>query len=264
MQNNYLLSLVADKKHLGTQIGLTGILHTWGQTLSYHPHVHFIVPGGGLCLDTMKFKKTRRKYLIPVKIMSSTFKGIFINALKKLFKEHKLIGWHFDDDSEFQKIVDVVYSKDFVVNCKSNFDSPTHVINYLCQYTHRVAIANHRILKVTDQFVTFKYKDYRDDHKTKTMTLTGIEFIRRFLMHVLPSGFVKIRHYGILAGRNRHSKLAHCQRIMKIIPSKRSNAFSKIDFLSRFMNVDFYKCPKCPLEPSKLLSINAAMPSPDG
>ena len=247
-----LLSLCADKKHLGAQIGLTGILHTWGQTLSYHPHVHFIVPGGGLCLKTMLFKKTHKKYLIPVKILSAVFKGIFLKALKKLFHDNKLIGWNKHNHSTFQAIIDDAYSKNFVVHSKENFDSPTHVVNYLCQYTHRVAISNHRILKITDDHVTFRYKDYRDSGKIKLMTLTGTEFIRRFSMHILPAYFVKIRHYGILAARNRPTKLAHCQRLMNIIPSKKSGDFTTLEFLEKFMNLDFSRCSKCPTNTPKI------------
>lgn len=246
---NTLLTLAADPKYLGAQIGFTGILHTWGQTLSYHPHVHFIVPGGGLCNKTMKFKLTRKNYLIPVKVLSRVFKGVFMKELKKLLTENQLNNWTTESNPSnlnFQAIIDTAYSKDFVVFSKENFDSPTHVIKYLCQYTHRVAISNHRIMKLTDENVTFKYKDYKDSGKIKNMTLTGTEFIRRFLMHVLPSGFVKIRRYGILAGRNRPTKLALCQRLMNIIPSKKSSAFTTLEFLEKFMKLDFSTCPKCP------------------
>lgn len=247
---NTLLTLAADPKYLGAQIGLTGILHTWGQTLSYHPHVHFIVPGGGLCNKTMKFKLTRKNYLIPVKVLSRVFKGVFMKELKKLLTQNQLNNWTTESNPSnlnFQAIIDTAYSKDFVVFSKENFDSPTHVIKYLCQYTHRVAISNQRILKITDQHVTFRYKDYKDSGKIKNMTLTGIEFIRRFLMHILPAGFVKIRHYGILAGRNRPTKLALCQRLMNIIPSRKSNSFTTLEFLEKFMELDFSTCSKCPL-----------------
>ena len=232
-----LLTLSKSKKYLGAQIGLTAILHTWGQTLSYHPHVHFIVPGGGLCPKTMLFKKTRQNYFIPVKVLSAVFKGIFMAAVKKLF---------YNESLAFRKIIDSAYSKDFVVYSKQNFSSPTNVINYLCQYTHRIAISNHRIINITKDTVSFKYKDYRDSNKVKVLTLSGVEFIRRFLMHILPSGFVKIRHYGILAGRNKPTKLAHCHRIMNIIPSKNSKEFSSTEFLERFLNVNLSRCPKCP------------------
>ncbi len=255
-----LLSLAADKKHLGAQIGLTGVLHTWGQTLSYHPHVHFIVPGGGLCTKTMHFKKTRKNYLIHVKILSRVFKAIFMEALKKLFYEGQLQDWNTNESasaSDFQNRMDAAYSKAFVVYAKENFDSPTHVVNYLCQYTHRVAISNHRILKVTDDHVLFRYKDNKDSGKTKQMTLTGTEFIRRFLMHILPPGFMKIRHYGILAGRNRSTKLAHCQRIMKIIPSKKSSDYTAFEFLIKFMRLGFSRCSKCPLESSNTVTQEA-------
>jgi predicted Zn-ribbon and HTH transcriptional regulator len=243
-----LMKLTSKKKYLGAQIGLTGILHTWGQTLSFHPHVHFIVPGGGLCPKTFRFKSTRPNYLLPVKVISRVFRAIFLKELKKLYYDNLLINWSTTEpnsESDFKTLIDKAYSTNFVVYAKENFNSPTHVIKYLCQYTHRVAISNHRILNVTDQNVTFKYKDYKDNGKTKTMTLKGTEFIRRYLMHVLPKRFVKIRHYGIFAGRNRPTKLALCQRLMKMIPSKKSSEYSTLEFLNKFMNLDFSKCPKC-------------------
>lgn len=222
----------SNKRYLGADIGLTAILHTWGQTLSYHPHVHFIVPGAGLCPITRKVKRTHPKFLFPVKALSRVFRALFIKKLKRAF-------------SNLESLSEQLYQKDFVVFCKDTFDSPTHVVNYLCQYTHRVAIANHRILKITDQHVYFRYKDYRDQGKQKVMKLRGSEFIRRFMMHVLPKRFVKIRHYGMFAGRNRPTKLAFCQRLMNILPSQNSKAYSTLEFLSLFMHLDFSKCPKC-------------------
>ena len=245
---NTLLQLTRDKKYLGAQIGLTGILHTWGQTLSYHPHIHFIVPGGGLCLTTNKFKSTSKNFFLPVKVMAKVFRGIFIKGLKKLFTKNQLLDAHTQNlitQLDLNKLVDLLYKKNFVVYAKENFASPSHVIKYLCQYTHRVAISNHRIIGMSDESVIFKYKDYKDDNKIKVMTLKGAEFMRRFLMHVLPNRFVKIRHYGIFAGRNRPTKLARCQRLMNLIPSKKSKDYSTFDFLSLFMDIDFTICPIC-------------------
>ncbi len=243
-----LIKLTNNNKYLGAQIGLTGILHTWGQTLSFHPHVHFIVPGGGLCPKTFRFKSTRPNFLLPVKVISRVFRAIFLKELKKLYYDNLLIDSSTVEpilESKFNALKEKAYGTNFVVYAKENFNSPVHVIKYLCQYTHRVAISNHRIINHTDQNVTFKYKDYKDSGKTKIMTLKGTEFIRRYLMHVLPKRFVKIRHYGIFAGRNRPTKLALCQRLMNMIPSKKSSEYSTLEFLNKFMNLDFSKCPKC-------------------
>jgi len=254
-----LTVLASKKKYLGAQIGLTGILHTWGQTLSFHPHVHFIVPGGGLCPVTRKFKITRPNFLLPVKVLSRIFRAIFMKQLKTLFFNKVLIDPATSKpiiESVFNKLYNKAYSKQFVVFAKDTFASPVYVIKYLCQYTHRIAISNHRILKVTDQSVSFKYKDYKTGGKTKVMTLKGTEFIRRFLMHVLPKRFVKIRHYGMLAGRNRPTKLAFCQRLMNIIPSKKSKEYSTLEFLSLFMHLDFSKCPKCDSDKYKIIPLD--------
>ena len=240
--------LASNKKYLGADIGLTAILHTWGQTLSFHPHVHFIVPGGGLCPLTRKFKATRPNFLLPVKVLSRVFRAIFMKQVKRFFEARLLIDSTTRkpiSNTVFYAMYNQAYAKAFVVFAKDTFDSPVYVVNYLCQYTHRIAISNHRIVKITDQHVTFKYKDYKDGGKSKIMTLKGTEFIRRFMMHVLPKRFVKIRHYGIFAGRNRPTKLAHCQRLMKIVPSKKSSAYSTLEFLKLFMNLDVNTCSKC-------------------
>jgi len=241
-------TLAASSDFLEVEVGLTGILHTLGQTLSYHPHVHFIVPGGGLSLASGLWKSSSKKFFLPVRALADTFRGIFLKGLKDLINRGLLYLNNFEQPlrlSNIQTLLDWLYLKDFVVNIKKSFDSPTHVINYLCQYTHRVAIANNRILKVSSEVVSFKYKDNRDSGKTKIMTLSGPEFIRRFLMHVLPKRFVKIRHYGFLAGRNRPTKLALCRKLMKLLPSKTSKDFSTAEFIEAFMPLTLKRCPDC-------------------
>jgi len=241
-------TLAASRDFLEVQVGLTGILHTWGQTLSYHPHVHFIVPGGGLSLKSGLWKPSSKKFFLPVLAIADTFKAIFLKGLKDLIQRELLYLNSHEQPlklSNIQNLLDWLYLKDFVVSIKESFDSPTHVINYLCQYTHRVAIANNRILKVSSEGVTFKYKDNRDSGKTKLMTLSGPEFIRRFLMHVLPKRFVKIRHYGFLAGRNRPTKLALCRKMMNILPSKTSKDFSTAEFIEVFMSLSLKCCSDC-------------------
>lgn len=238
-----LLELAKNKKYLGASLGLTAVLHTWGQTLSYHPHVHFIVPGGGLCPESGLFKTSRKRFLIPVKVLSRVFRAIFLSELKSLLLSGKLFSSH--SNAELLELVNCLYQKPFVVYAKANFDSPTHVIKYLCQYTHRVAISNHRILYSDTEKVVFSYKDYRDHAKKKVLTLSSTEFIRRFAMHILPTGFSKVRHYGFLANCNKKSKLKRCQQLLRIIPSKKSSDYSAVDFIKRFMDSDAFKCMKC-------------------
>ena len=263
---NTLLELTKQERHLGAEIGLTGILHTWSQTLSYHPHVHFIVPGGGLCLKTKKFKETNKKFFIPFEILSDVFRGKVKAELKKLLSLDQLINWKTGKPitkAKLKYLINLLYKERTVVNIKPTFESPVHVIKYLCQYTHRVAISNHRIISMDDETVSFKYKDNKDKDKngigkTKIMTLKGTEFIRRFLMHVLPNRFVKIRHYGIFAGRNRPTKLAFCQRLMNLIPSKKAKEYSTIEFLKLFMNIKINTCVACnKLDTTEIVSLES-------
>lgn len=231
----------ANKRYLGAEMGFTGILHTWGQTLALHPHVHFIVPGAGICPLTKKLKRTHPKFLFPVKALSRVFRAIFIKALKAGFKARGIDM----NDAPFQELIQDLYTQKFVVFSKNGFASPSHVVNYLCQYTHRIAISNHRIKSISDTSVTFTYKDYRQYGEMRTMTLSGVEFIRRFMMHVLPKGFVKIRHYGMFAGRNRPTKLAFCQRLMNIQPTQKASAYTTLEFMRKFLAIDLTRCSKC-------------------
>lgn len=243
--------LAADKKYLGAQVGLTGILHTWGQTLSYHPHVHFIIPGGGLCPVTNTFKRSKADFLIPVKVLSAVFRAKFMKGLKKLLAKDALqleSTTEMQSLPERQKFLDLIYSKAFVVYAKENFASPGHVIKYLCQYTHRVAISDHRLVDIDNNTVSFVYKDYRNQNKKKRMTLDSDEFIRRLAMHILPNGFMKIRHYGFLASCQRKTKLAQVRKLLKMAVAKTSKDYTPIEFIKKFMNADFLKCPKCKSE----------------
>lgn len=199
--------LSEDKKYLGGQIGILAILHTWGQNLMFHPHIHMIIPAG--CLTTLnKWRDSKKKFFLPVKVMSSLLRGKFMSTVKKMLP---------------QQLVDELYAKDWVVYCKEPFKSSKNVLDYLGRYSHRVAISNNRILDLKDGNVTFKWRDYKDNNKNKVMTITAVEFIRRFLLNVLPTGFYKIRHYGFLGNRNKSTKLVLCQKLTdsKIRPSVR-------------------------------------------
>ncbi|MGI6449694.1 MAG: IS91 family transposase [Desulfitobacteriia bacterium] len=214
-----LMELARDPKYLGATIGLTSVLHTWGRNLSFHPHVHAIVPGGGLSSDGLRFVRSRKKFFIPVKVVSNKFRGKFLYFLKKAYTRGELKFFHETTllaiPGNFASFVDSLYAKKWVVFCKKPFKSPEHVVRYLGRYTHRVAISNSRIKSFDGKSVSFFWKDYKDKGKPKLMTLQSAEFTRRFLQHILPDGFVKIRHYGILCSRNIGSKLLRCRRLAK-------------------------------------------------
>jgi len=228
-----LLELARDPEHLGATIGVTSVLHKWGQNLCFHPHVHCIVPGGGLSNDGLHFVHSRKKFFIPVRVISKKFRGKFLDLLKQAYDKGKLAFFNEATKlvlrSNFLSLVDTLYDKNWVVFCKKPFKSPGHVVRYLGRYTHRVAISNSRIQAFDGQSVSFAWKEYKDGNKSKVMTLDTSEFSRRFLLHVLPDRFVKIRHYGLLSSRNIKSKLYKCMRLTgrkplhPIIKSKKNN-----------------------------------------
>ena len=193
------------------------VLHTWGQNLSFHPHVHCIVPGGGLSPSGCTFVRSKKKFFIPVKVLSRVFRGMFLSLLKEAFAEQKLMfvgtSFLYEERSSFALLIDSLYEKDWVVYCKKPFKSPHHVVQYLSRYTHKTAIYNNRLQAMDEESVTFRYRDYKDDSKVKVMKLPAMEFMRRFMMHVLPSGFQRIRYYGFLSNCNRKTKLRTCLRL---------------------------------------------------
>jgi hypothetical protein len=203
--------VAADPKHLGAEVGLLLVLHTWGQTLSYHPHVHGIATGGGLTPDG-SWRSCRPGFFLPVRVLGRLFRGKFLARMRDAFARGKLAG--FENVRAFASWVSQLQAKDWVVYSKPPFGGPAQVLKYLARYTHRVAIGNSRLVKFEDACVTFTYKDYADAAKTTSMTLDGVEFLRRWVQHVLPRGFVKIRHYGLLANRHRAEKLNACRRLL--------------------------------------------------
>lgn len=222
-----LLELCADKKYLGAKPGITAVLHTWGQNLMYHPHIHCIVTGGGLSKDN-KWQSSRKKFFLPVKVLSRKFRGKLLHFLKQA-------ELSFDS---------ALYQKEWVVYCKPPFKDASKVIEYLGRYTHRVAISNNRILGLKDGEVTFAWRDYRDNNKKKTMTVTANEFIRRFMLHILPSGFRKIRHYGILASRDKSVRIALCKKLTHTkLPFK--EAATALERLRKMLGANFDLCPCC-------------------
>lgn len=243
-----LLELTADPKYLGAQIGFTDILHTHGQNLMYHPHLHAVVPSGGLTPEG-KFKTGKKKFFIPVKVLSRKFRGKFLAMLRKAYVNNELsfLGsiLEYANDYCFEELLDRLYLKEWVVYCKEPFNGPGAVIEYLGRYTHRVCISNNRILNIDGGNVTFKWKDYRDG-KIKVMTITADEFIRRFLMHILPAGFMKIRYYGLLSNRNRGTKLKRCQRLAGYKCRKSQlKGLHAVEIIKILTGKDVTLCPCC-------------------
>jgi hypothetical protein len=243
-----LVELSRDPKYLGAEIGFISVLHTWGQNLMDHPHVHSIVPGGGLSFDGTRFVPSRKKFFIPVKVLSRKFRGKFLAFLKEAYQNSDLKFYgkleSLSGKSNFQALIDSLYQKEWVVYCKKPFKSPWHVLRYLGRYTHRVAISNQRIVSLHNDQVSFAWRDYRNENKTKLMVIDASEFIRRFLLHVLPSRFVKIRHYGILSNRTRNSKLRLCQRLT-LSKIRESQKLATVDLLFKITGIDIRLCPCC-------------------
>ena len=214
-----LKTIARDSKHLGAEIGFTAVLHTWGQTLIHHPHVHCIVPGGGLAPDGASWIASRPGYFVPERVLANLFRGKFLGKLVAAYKDGRLQFFsdlaQLTEPDAFSAYLAPLWRLDWVVDCKQPFAGPEQVLRYLSRYTHRVAISDHRLVEVTDDHVTFTWKDYSDDSRIKQMTLSSAEFMRRFLLHVLPDGFQRIRHYGFLANGNRQAKLA---RIRELLP----------------------------------------------
>ncbi|MBC8059909.1 MAG: IS91 family transposase [Clostridiaceae bacterium] len=248
-----LVELSKDRKYLGAEIGFTSILHTWGQNLINHPHIHCVVPSGGLSVDGQRWISSKKKFFIPVKVLSRKFRGKYLFYLKKLLDENKLKFLGENDHLAQQDIlklyIDKLYSKEWVVYCKPPFGSAEAVLQYLGRYTHRVAISNNRIVQAENGFVVFKWRDYADNNQQKFMTVTTEEFIRRFIMHILPTKFVKIRHYGILSNRSRVTKLKRCKSILGVKKSSESlknlSNLSVVELFLKITGIDILKCPCC-------------------
>jgi hypothetical protein len=219
-----LRQVAADPKHLGAEIGFLAVLHTWGQNLQLHPHVHCVVPGGGLSPDGSRWVPCRPGFFLPVRVLSRVFRGKFLARLKAAF-DRRTLSFHgkiaeLADPAKFQRRLDASAKTEWVVYAKPPFGGPEQVLKYLARYTHRVAISNHRLTALEDGEVTFRWKDYAHGSEQKTMKLKAVEFIRRFLMHVLPAGFVRIRHYGFLANRVCREKLELCRSLLAAMTSR--------------------------------------------
>ncbi len=246
-----LTELANDPKHIGAKIGVIGILHTWGQNLMDHPHIHCVVTGGGMSPDG-SWVSCRRGFFLPVKVISALFRGKFLDLLKNCFSRGDLVFpgqlSHLKQPGNFNAFRGQLSRKKWVVYCKPPFDGPQGVLKYLGRYIHRIAISNNRILATQDGNVSFRWRDYADDNCQKTMTLKADEFIRRFLLHVLPSRFVRIRHFGLLANRSRKDNIVACRKILgnpEIISEKAVGQESWQEQLLRICGIDVTICPAC-------------------
>jgi hypothetical protein len=235
-----LLEVAANPKHLGAAIGFLSILHTWGQTLVRHPHIHCVVPSGGFALDGQRWMHPKYAgFFLPVKVLSRVFRGKFVTALRRAYARDELdlsgATATLRDPSRWHAFVDALFRTDWVVYAKPAFGGPAAVLRYLGRYTHRVAISNHRLIAFDGERITFHWKDYARDGERRTMTLTATEFLRRFVQHVLPRGFVRIRQFGFLANRCRTARLTLARRLLRQ-PSSLTTATS---------TAPAWSCPRC-------------------
>ncbi len=261
-----LLEIAADPKHLGAEIGFLSVLHTWGQNLLAHPHVHCVIPAGGLAPDHSHWIEPRYAFLLPVKVLSRVFRGKFVAGLKRAFAQKKL-GFYgtlqpLANPKAFRSFLRTLFRNDWVVYAKPPFGGPEHVLQYLARYTHRVAISNHRLLNFAEDKVTFRWKDYAHGNKKRKMTLSAEEFLRRFLMHVLPRGFVRIRHFGLLANRQRSERIALCRQLL---PPARKPRLEAVPGVSA--KPPIWTCPLCGgpmVVTERLTARQIRMRTPDG
>jgi hypothetical protein len=246
-------TIAADPQHLGAEIGFFAVLHTWGQALQHHPHLHCVVPGGGISPDGQRWVSCRPDYFLPVPVLSCLFRRLFLESLQKAFDAGKLQFFGtlepLRDRRAFGRRLAQAKASKWVVYAKRPFAGPQQVLDYVGRYTHRVAISNHRLLEIENDQVRFEWKDYRTGGQVKTMTLSAEEFIRRFLLHVLPSGFQRIRYYGFLGNRYRQPKLDQCRRLLGMpMPDQVPAAPVEPDYRDRYEDLtdaSLRQCPQC-------------------
>jgi hypothetical protein len=245
-----LLTLAADPQRLGAQVGITAILHTWGQNLLFHPHLHCVVTGGGLAPDGQSWVAGRRRYFLPVKVLGRLFRGKFLAGLKAAYRAGQLTlsgsVTHLGDPQAVQQLLQQLYGHTWIVYAKRPFGGAAQVFRYLGRYSHRVAITNSRLVSMDHNQVSFRWKDYADNHQTKVMTVSAEEFIRRLLLHVLPKGFVRIRHFGLLASVNVATKLQRCRQLLgqEVSPGPQPRK-CWIDRVLGWTGQDPRRCPQC-------------------
>jgi Putative transposase len=261
-----LRTIAADPKHLGAEIGFFAMLHTWGSNLLHHPHLHCVVAGGGLSPDGTQWICCRAGFFLPVRVLSCLFRRLFLEYLIKAFDAGKLEFFSsldsLRDRRSFLDHLAPTHDAKWVVYAKRPFAGPEQVLDYVGRYTHRVAISNNRLLDIDQGKVTFRYKDYRHEAQQKTMTLQAEEFIRRFLLHVLPEGFQRIRYYGFLANPYREQKLARCRELLGMPVPEPAASEGSTDYRDRYEELTgspLWECPVC--HKGRMLVIEILPPS---
>ncbi len=260
-----LLEVGRNPRWLGAELGITAVLHTWGQRLDQHVHLHCIVTGGGLSADKGQWKRAKPHFLFPVRVLSTVFRGKFLEALGYAWAAGECNG----DDTHpgmspevYQGLLQELTATEWVVYAKPPFAGPEQVIQYLGRYTHRVAIGNHRLLAFNGTQVTFRWRDYAHANKLKAMPLEADEFLRRFLLHVLPKGVQRIRHYGLLANRGKSERLAQARQALAAAPPEPVELESVEQFMRRVLGIDIHRCPHCGVGRLVLVAIIPAQRSP--
>jgi hypothetical protein len=260
-----LITIAKDPKHFGADIGFLTVLHTWGQNLLHHPHLHCVVPGGGISSDGQNWMGAKQDFFLPVRVLSRLFRGKFLAYLQEAYDNGRLRFYGrlkgLSNKTCWKKWLGKLYSQEWVVYAKPPFGGPEQVLKYLARYTHRVAISNRRLVSLEDGKITFRWKDYSQGNRPRTMTLDALEFIRRLLLHVLPSGFMHIRYYGIFANGHRRKKLAV---VRKLLADKQSAPLDANDTSSMPTHLpggddDFQRCPVC--KQGRLLRVETIQPS---
>ena len=248
-----LRTIAADPKHLGAEIGFFAVLHTWGSALLHHPHLHCVIPGGGLSYDGTRWVPCKPGFFLPVRVLSLLFRRLFLERLQNAFDDGKLRFFsaleYLHDRCEFARYLEPVRKSKWVVYAKRPFAGPEQVLDYVGRYTHRVAISNNRLLDIKGGQVSFRYKDYQNQGQQKTMPLSAEEFIRRFLLHVLPHGFHRIRYYGFQGNRYRKEKLDQCRQLLGMpipeVPTESSETRDYRDRCEELNGVSLRICPVC-------------------
>lgn len=245
-----LREVAADPRHLGAEIGVLSILHTWGQTLVRHPHVHCVVPAGGLSADHQRWiDPTYAGFFLPVKVLSRVFRGKFVEALRRTYDQQDLDlaggSEHLREPAAWRAFVNALFETDWVVYAKPAFGGASAVLRYLGRYTHRVAISNHRLLAFDGDHVTFQWKDYAHGDQRRTMTLTAMEFLRRFVQHILPRGFVRIRHSGFLANTCRAARVALARTLLTTPPTAAPSTHAAVTASTETPTRATWACPRC-------------------
>lgn len=242
-------TIAADPAHLGAEIGFFGVLHTWGSNMLFRPHIHFVVSGGGISPDGRRWVACRPGFFLPVRVLSRLFRRLFLHHLQDAYLAGRLKFFsslrHLDERPAFLRYLAPIRAAEWVVYAKPPFAGPQQVLDYVGRYTHRIAISNNRLLSIDDGNVRFRWKDYRHGNRLGTMTLTSEEFIRRFLLHVLPRGFQRIRYYGFLCNRFREQKLTRCRELLGMATQPPSPDGQTSDHCDAVMKHSPNECPAC-------------------